>query len=200
VSDRQLHEAQGYYWKTWNPDEVGREGLICKIFSPTLYEPGMAPEGGQIVILQKVLEMVPGDVDDWAQHKAKVEGFVTRHLERVLPGISDKIVVKLSATAMTAHKYTLNTAGSMLGWEMSPDQLGNARPGNETSVRGLFLVGQWVRPGGGITPVIISALKAAESIAGRAAGVGLRSPADRDLQGAAAALGGGRAPSTSRKG
>ncbi|MGD8328046.1 MAG: NAD(P)/FAD-dependent oxidoreductase [Acidobacteriota bacterium] len=200
VSDRQLHEAQGYYWKTWNPDEVGREGLICKIFSPTLYEPGMAPEGGQIVILQKVLEMVPGDVDDWAQHKAKVEGFVTRHLERVLPGISDKIVVKLSATAMTAHKYTLNTAGSMLGWEMSPDQLGNARPGNEASVRGLFLVGQWVRPGGGITPVIISALKAAESIAGRAAGVGLRSPADRDLQGAAAALGGGRAPSTSRKG
>jgi hypothetical protein len=54
----------------------------------------------------------------------------------------------------------------MLGWEMSPDQLGAGRPGIETPVEGLYVTGHWVRPGGGITPVIVSACWVAEAITG----------------------------------
>ena len=52
----------------------------------------------------------------------------------------------------------------MLGWEMSPDQLGAGRPEVTSPVDNLYFVGHWTRPGGGITPVIVSALRVAELI------------------------------------
>ncbi len=159
-----LENAQGYYWRHWDPDRVGRDGLICKIFVPTLYEPRMAPPGGQEVILQKVLEMDYGSIEDWGAHKAEVEAEVMGHLERVIPGIGERVVVRLSATARTAWRFTLNSSGAMLGWEMSPDQLGTCRPDQDLGVAGLVLAGHWTRPGGGITPVVISALRAAEAV------------------------------------
>ena len=117
-----------------------------------------------MVILQKVLEMDYAAVKDWAAHKAEIESYVMAHLERVIPGVSEKIVTKSSATALTSYRFTLNFAGAMLGWEMSPEQLGDRRPGIEGPVRNLFLVGHWIRPGGGITPVIVSAKRVAQAI------------------------------------
>ena len=166
VDPEALERAQGYYWNTWDPDLVGRGGLRCKIFAPTLYEPEMAPQGGQIIILQKVLEMDYDGVDSWPRHKEEVERYVTDHLETVLPGIAEHIVVQTSASAQTSWRFTLNEQGAMLGWEMSPDQLGSARPGIEGPVDGLYLVGHWTRPGGGITPVIMSALQVADRLTG----------------------------------
>jgi phytoene dehydrogenase-like protein len=193
VAPEALEEAQGYYWRHWDPDRVGRDGLICKVFAPTLYEPDLAPPGGQIVILQKVLEMDYGGVTDWDAHKARVEDFVVSHLARVIPGVRERIVVRLSASAKTAWRFTLNTAGAMLGWEMSPEQLGDGRPGIRGPVEGLYLVGHWTRPGGGITPVIMSALRAAEAVLGRE-GRRLEAPAlpARPREGAAPSAGDGR--------
>jgi len=175
VSDEELARAQGYYWRHWDPDRVGRDGLICKVFAPTLYEPGLAPEGGQIVILQKVQALDYDAVTDWDAHKREVEAFVLEHFERVIPGVSEKIVVKLSASAKTSERFTLNTAGAMLGWEMSPEQLGDGRPAVRTPIDDLYLAGHWTRPGGGITPVIVSALRAAEAV------LGSRSAAESEL-------------------
>lgn len=170
VAAADLERVQGYYWDSWDPDEVGRGGLRCKIFAPTLYEPAMAPPGGQVVILQKVLEMDWAEVTDWTAHKRAVEEYLLAHFEAVLPGVSAHIAVRASASARTAHRFTLNAAGAMLGWEMSPDQLGAARPGIEGPVPGLYFVGHWTRPGGGITPVMVSAQHAAAAIlAGRGA-------------------------------
>ena len=163
-----LESAQGYYWANWDSDRLGRDALICKIFVPTHFEPRMAPPGGQIVILQKVLDMDYHAVSDWPQHKTAIETQVTDQLAKVIPGIRDKIVVQESSSAATAERFTLNAEGAMLGWEMSPSQLGEARPGVESPLPNLFHVGHWVRPGGGITPVIVSALRAAEAVTGHA--------------------------------
>lgn len=162
-----LAEAQGYYWDAWDPDLVGRDGLRFKIFVPTLFEPGLAPPGGQIVILQKVLDMDCAAVTDWPAHKAAVEARLMGWLEQALPGLSANVVVHLSATGATAERFTLNSRGAMLGWMMSPEQLGEGRMGIHTPVERLFLTGHWTRPGGGITPVIVSALHAAEAVVGR---------------------------------
>lgn len=163
-----LREAHGYYWDAWDTDQVGRNSLRCKIFVPTLYEPTLAPPGGHIVIIQKVLDIDYDAIDDWAAHKAAVEHYVMHHLERVVPGITAKIVVKLSASALTSHRYTLNHHGAMLGWEMSPDQLGSQRIDVVGPLNNLYFVGHWVQPGGGITPVIVSAMKVATMITERA--------------------------------
>ena len=166
VPDDVLEEAQGYYWSSWDMDRVGVDALRCKIFVPTLYEPAMAPPGRQIVILQKVLEMDYRGVADWPAHKARIEAFLLDHLEQRIPGISKRIVVKSSASAHTSWRFTLNHQGAMLGWEMSPDQLGESRPDITAGIPNLFFVGHWTRPGGGITPVIVSAQDVARRVSG----------------------------------
>ena len=103
---------------------------------------------------------------DWNDHKRRVEDYILQSLEKRLPGFSSRIVVKLSASAQTSHRYTLNHHGAMLGWEMSPDQLGEARPAVSGPLKNLYFVGHWTRPGGGITPVMISAMQAAKLITG----------------------------------
>ncbi|MEM8934562.1 MAG: NAD(P)/FAD-dependent oxidoreductase, partial [Acidobacteriota bacterium] len=166
VPDDVLERAQGYYWNAWDADRVGRNGLRCKVFAPTLYEPRMAPDGGQIVILQKVLDLDDPEMAAWASDKARVERYVTDALDAAIPGIRDQIVVQTSASADTARRFTLNRGGAMLGWTMAPGQLGEQRPSIEGPIRGLWLVGHWVRPGGGITPVIVSAMRVAAAILG----------------------------------
>ena len=47
---------------------------------------------------------------------------------------------------------------------MSPGQLGATRPAIDGPVRNLYFTGHWTRPGGGITPVIVSAVDAARAI------------------------------------
>lgn len=164
ISRETLEETQGYYWDSWEMDRVGRDALRFKLFSPTVYEPAVAPEGRQILIVQKVLEMDYDAVQDWPAHKARIEEFVFANLERVIPGIGERIAVRISASARTAWRFTWNHQGAMLGWEMSPDQLGERRPDIETAVPGLYCVGHWTRPGGGITPVIVSAQTVARQV------------------------------------
>ncbi|MCP4274637.1 MAG: NAD(P)/FAD-dependent oxidoreductase, partial [Gammaproteobacteria bacterium] len=156
-----LQKAHGYYWESWNAEEVARNGLIFKIFVPTLYDPELAPSGGHIVIIQKIIEMDYNKIDDWDVHRAEIEEYIMKNLEYIIPGLSEKVVVQLSATALTSHKYTLNYQGAMLGWEMSPDQLGKIRVDVNSPIKNLLFVGHWVQPGGGITPVMVSALKGA---------------------------------------
>jgi phytoene dehydrogenase-like protein len=164
VSRELLERVSGYYWDSWESDAVGQSALRFKIFAPTLFEPRMAPEGGQVVIIQRVREMDYDAVEDWAAHKAELETNALSHLGRLIPGLQDRIVVMSSASARTSYRYTLNSRGAMLGWEMSPDQLGAGRPEVTGPIDNLYFVGHWTRPGGGITPVIVSAMRVAELI------------------------------------
>jgi phytoene dehydrogenase-like protein len=171
VAAAALEEVQGYYWDSWDMDRVGVDALRFKLFAPTLYEPAMAPPGGQVLIVQKVLEMdyaatdSAGAIAGWQRHKQEIESFVLSHLERLLPGIGTRIAVRSSASAHTSWRFTLNYEGAMLGWEMSPEQLGAGRPDLTGPIDDLYTVGHWTRPGGGITPVIVSAQLVAKAVA-----------------------------------
>jgi phytoene dehydrogenase-like protein len=162
ITTEELRAAHGYHWDSWDSDRVATNSF--KIFVPTLYEPAMAPLGGHIVIVQKLTAIDYDAIDDWATHKAKVEAYIMENLERIMPGFSRKVVVKLSASALTSHRFTLNHKGAMLGWEMSPDQLGDNRPALNGMLKNLYFVGHWTQPGGGITPVIVSAMQVAQKI------------------------------------
>ena len=160
-----LRDAAGYHWDAWDSDQVATRAF--KIFVPTLYEPAMAPPGCHIVIVQKLTDINYDEIEDWPAHKAAVENYIMKNLERVMPGFSEKVVVKLSASALTSRRYTLNHHGAMLGWEMSPDQLGEHRPALNGLVKNLYFTGHWTQPGGGITPVIVSAMQVAKRIIDR---------------------------------
>ncbi len=164
IALEELRKAEGYHWSSWNAENVATDAF--KIFLPTAYDPGLAPPGGQIVIVQKLTNINYEAITDWAAHKRAVEDYILRSLERCLPGFSKCIVVQLSASAQTSHRYTLNHHGAMLGWQMSPDQLGNDRPSLVGPFKNLYFVGHWTQPGGGITPVMVSAMQVAKLITG----------------------------------
>jgi phytoene dehydrogenase-like protein len=165
IAAADLERIHGYHWRTWDSDRVGSDAFRLKLFAPTLYEPRLAPPGGHVLIVQKVTEVDFDAITDWAAHKASLEREAMDFLRSLLPQTA-RIVVQLSASAMTSHRFTLNEHGAMLGWEMSPTQLGAHRPDVQGQVRGLYLVGHWTRPGGGITPVIVSAISVARLITG----------------------------------
>lgn len=164
VDNSVLEEAQGYYWNSWDTSLMGRDGLKFKIFAPTLLEPSMAPQGCHAIVIQKILDMSYRTVSTWSDHKNSVDDYIMENLEGVIPGITDQITVRLSASAQTAFRFTRNTQGAMLGWEASPDQLGDKRPDIYGPLKNLFYTGHWVQPGGGITPVIVSAMQVADAI------------------------------------
>jgi phytoene dehydrogenase-like protein len=162
ISLEELRKAEGYHWSSWDAENVATN--VFKIFLPTVFDPGLVPADGQIIIVQKVTRVDFDKIEDWSAHKAAIENWILNSLELCIPGLSSKIVVKLSASAQTSYRYTLNHHGAMLGWEMSPDQLGEYRPGIQGPFKNLHFVGHWAQPGGGITPVMISALRAAKQI------------------------------------
>ncbi|HEX4346305.1 MAG TPA: NAD(P)/FAD-dependent oxidoreductase [Vicinamibacterales bacterium] len=159
-----IKPAAGYHWRSWDANRVQSDAF--KIFIPTMYEPKMAPPDGQIVILQRVHEIDYDGVADWAAHKAGIEHDLMDRLEAASPGIGAHVVTKQSASALTSWRFTKNFQGAMLGWEMSPAQLGAGRPAIESPVKNLHFTGHWTRPGGGITPVIVSAMHVARAVTG----------------------------------
>ncbi|MEQ1824608.1 MAG: NAD(P)/FAD-dependent oxidoreductase [Pirellula sp.] len=166
VPSQLLEDVHGYYWNAWDSDRVGSDAFQFKLFAPTLYDPTLAPPGGQVLIVQKVVDQNYDSVTDWHASKRQIEQFVLNRLDRIIPGFRNKIVVCESASAHTSHRFTLNYQGAMLGWRMSPNQLGVNRPAVESPIRNLYFVGQWTRPGGGITPAIVSAMNVARKITG----------------------------------
>ena len=157
-----LAAAEGYYWTSYDPSDAIRS--VFKVFIPTHFDPLIAPPGCQILIVQRLTPVRIEEINDWQAHKQSVENNTMGRLRQILPGIDSHIVVKLSASAMTSYRFTNNWQGAMLGWEMSPGQLAEGRLPNTTPVKNLFLVGHWTQPGGGITPVIVSAQRVARAI------------------------------------
>jgi len=158
----QLAASEGYYWKSFNSADMMRD--VYKIFIPTHFDENIAPPDGQILIVQRPSPLRVDQVTDWAGHKAEMENETMERLRGVLPGIDDHIVHQSSASANTSYRFTNNWQGAMLGWEMSPEQLGSRRLPIYTPVDNVYLTGHWTQPGGGITPVIISAQRVARMI------------------------------------
>ena len=162
MEPQRLAAAEGYYWSSDDPEDAARN--VFKIFVPTHFDPNVAPRGCQILIVQKLTPVRLEEVDDWDTYRNQIHCSIMQRLRKILPGIDSHIVVNLAASAMTSCRFTNNWQGAMLGWEMTPGQLGSGRLPNTTPVESLYLVGHWTQPGGGVTPVIISAQRVANMI------------------------------------
>jgi phytoene dehydrogenase-like protein len=163
VTTEALERIHGYHWRSWDAERVGIDAFRFKLFVPTLYEPRMAGPGRHVLIIQKVTEIDFDAIEDWTSHKRALEEEVMSYLRAILPPTA-RFVVQQSASALTSKRFTRNDRGAMLGWEMAPDQVGTRRPSRTGPVRDMYLVGQWTRPGGGITPVMVSAMRVAQQI------------------------------------
>ncbi len=69
---------------------------------------------------------------------------IIEETKKIFPEVSSTIAVKTVATPQTLYKYTLSREGAFRGWASYPSQINSAIIQQETSVKGLYLVGQWV--------------------------------------------------------
>jgi prolycopene isomerase len=109
--------------------------------------------------------LVPHRVDGgWRAQKERMTARMLELADQQLRGLREEARLVESGTPRTMERYTRNTAGAIYGWELLPAQVGPARLGPRTPVGGLYLVGHWTQPGGGIYGVVSSGIQTALSV------------------------------------
>ena len=140
----------------------------------TEVDPGLAPRAEQIISATVCVRQDAPAFAAWQEAKGEMADAVMAYLDRRSPGIQGHLTFLEAASPRTLARYTLSKDGVAYGWAVIPDQAGNDRFQQHTSVEGLWLAGQWTAPGPGVCAVAASGWMAAnrirERIHGRAEG------------------------------
>ena len=161
------YEGVGYDDVSSKPDFYRHSFLM--ILTPSVEDPTLAPPGKSVMVLQSAA--VSEYSGNWGTKngrrtprykkiKEKVSGDLIASAEKVLPGISDKIEVKITASPYTYQRYTLNAGGATGGWAKHPGRtfLGGTRGllNIVSPVNNLYLAGHWTSIPGGVPTAIMS--------------------------------------------
>jgi phytoene desaturase len=137
--------------------EVG--GIFVRIFN---YSPRFAPPGKTVVQVE-----FEADWDFWNDlrredrvrydaEKERVAAQVLERLEAHNAGMSAQVEETDVATPYTFWRYTLNHRGAWEGWLMTPEAIRTTIERTLPGLGNFYMAGQWVMPGGGVSPVLYS--------------------------------------------
>ena len=138
------------------------ENCFFWIEIPTRHYPALAPEGKHIIVL--AAPAYHDDLASWGLEanghrgasyratKEKVTDSLICQAEKVIPDLSQHILVKEAATPATIARYTLNRRGAGMGWDQTPEEA--IKPGQVTPIKHLYPVGQWTYPQGSVPGVV----------------------------------------------
>ena len=99
-------------------------------------------------------------IADYRAEKERIAETLINIAEDMLPGLSERIIMREASTPLTNVRFTYNTAGAIYGYEQSVDNSGISRLGNRTPIPGLYLAGAYTNPGGGFEWVMLSGKEA----------------------------------------
>lgn len=134
------------------------------------HDPTLAPPGGTLLTA-----LVHSGFEPWqalaaegegpyAAEKARITDAVLAALERWRPGLRDRLDFVDLATPLTFERWTGNHKGSYEGWLPTPEAQALDVPTHFDDVRGLYLAGHWVAPGGGMPPAAYTGRNAIQLI------------------------------------
>jgi len=136
-------------------------------------DPTCCPEGKSVISIlcyakydtfEKFLDLKNKINNDYNSIKQKITEQLIEAVSKVLdiPNLKKHIEIMELATPITFRHYSNNPTGSIMGWQMTPEQfILNPLP-PQTPIDNLFLCGQWASPSGGLPSVAISADAASE--------------------------------------
>jgi len=137
--------------------------------APTILDPSLAPKGKHVIHA-----FVTDKIERWKQYKRgssdyravkeDVAAAIIARTERILPGLSQAIEVKVLATPLTHERY-LNRHEGSYGPLLKAGQNVLQKPQNKTSIKNLFLAGDSTFPGQGVIAVTYSGVSCASYIA-----------------------------------
>jgi phytoene desaturase len=144
------------------PLTVGKkevDAIFVRIFN---YSPRFAPQGKTVVQVEFETrweywdDLQREDRDRYDAEKERVAAQVLQRLEAHYPGISSQAEVTDVATPYTFWRYTLNHRGAWEGWLMTPEAIRTTIERTLPGLGNFYMAGQWVMPGGGVSPVLYS--------------------------------------------
>jgi phytoene desaturase len=135
------------------------DGIFVRTFN---YSPRFAPPGKTVVQVE-----FETDWDGWddlrkqgkARYDAEKERVAAEALERLephYPGISSQVEVVDVATPYTTWRNTRNRRGAWGGWLPTPEAINTRVERTLPGLTDFIMAGQWVMPGGGVSPCLYS--------------------------------------------
>jgi prolycopene isomerase len=152
-----------------------RTGMVITHY--TAVDPGCAPPGHSVLAMMSLAPWDYGDVwgtggntegygenPEYLRIKEAAADALVARAERLIPGLTESIVVREVGTPLTNYRYGLNPSGSIYGREQTVANVMDRRSAR-TTVPNLFLAGAWVA-GGGMSAAIGSGKSAAKAANG----------------------------------
>lgn len=144
------------------------DAIAFRIFN---FDPTFAPPGKTAVTcflptynFAYWIDLQRDDPTRYAAEKQRVAEAVVAVLERRLPGIRDRIETVDVATPASIVRFTGNWKGSMEGWILTPAAVLEPMRQKLPGLDRFLMVGQWVRPGGGLPTGLMTARAAVQAI------------------------------------
>jgi len=125
------------------------------------FDTTLAPAGKTVITIMlptnyDVWEKLNGDTNRYYAEKKQIVNILADLLDKRFPGFKSQIEVQDVATPITFHRYTGNWKGSFEGWMVTPKtwnlRMSKTLPGLDN----FYMAGQWVEPGGGLPPSVMS--------------------------------------------
>lgn len=133
--------------------------IFVRIFN---YGTDFAPSGKTVIQAQFETEwdywsqLQKKDRLDYERQKEQVLSQVLERLEETWPGTAGRLEVTDMTTPYTTWRYTRNHKGSYEGWLPVPEVINNPVERTLPGLKGFYMAGQWVMPGGGVLPCLYS--------------------------------------------
>jgi phytoene dehydrogenase-like protein len=131
------------------------------------FDPTMAPDGKTVIVLR-----FESSWDNWKDlkdneyktEKEKIKTDASKILEFHYPGISADIEVIDVATPITTVKYTGVWKGAYEGFMPTPNNITQKLKNTLPGLNNFYMAGQWLFPGGGLPPSVLSGKMAVKQI------------------------------------
>ena len=137
--------------------------------APTILAPSLAPPGKHIIHA-----FVTSETSEWDRYERGGEAYrqakeryadsLIARTEKILPGLSNAVELRILATPQTHERY-LNRYKGSYGALLKPGQNILQKPQNRTPVRNLFAAGDSTFPGQGVIAVTYSGVSCASLVA-----------------------------------
>jgi phytoene dehydrogenase-like protein len=166
------HESHSLVFPLKKPiavdESVSHEYLSVRIFN---FDSTLAPEGKTSITVglstynyEFWVDLRKNDKAKYRQEKERIENEVIEALEEKLGNIKSNVEVTDVSTPASLIRYTDNWKGSFEGWHPGPGttmlRIAKTLPG----LKNFYMIGQWVEPGGGLPPAIMSGRSVAQII------------------------------------
>jgi phytoene dehydrogenase-like protein len=141
-------------------ESVNYEYLPVRIFN---FDPTLAPEGRTSITVNLAtynhefwVDLRKSNREKYIQEKQRIANEVIEALDDRFGNIKSNIEATDVATPASLIRYTNNWKGSFEGWHPGPGTLMLRIDKTLPGLKNFYMIGQWVEPGGGLPPAIMS--------------------------------------------